>query len=288
MREAPLTELVDPRGRRLTHLRLSVTERCNLRCVYCHREGQPDVRGEMSLAQVIEVVTAMGRVGMDRVKITGGEPLVRRDIVDIVAGIQATGLYRDVSMTTNALRLPELAEPLARAGLQRVNIGCDSLSSSISPKSLERVLPGLDAARAAGLAPIKLNMVLMAGVSDHEVDALIDIARDREAILQLIELIPFGDGAFFERHHVPLAPLRLRLEAEADEVQVRALQGRRQLHVRGAWVELVAPSHGEFCQRCSKLRVTADGRVKPCLMRQDDLVPFVDEASIREAAARRG
>jgi GTP 3',8-cyclase len=285
--EAPLTELVDPRGRRLTHLRLSVTERCNLQCFYCHREGQPDVRGEMSLEQVLDVVTAMGRRGMDRIKITGGEPLVRRDIVEIVAGIHATGLYRDISMTTNALRLPELAAPLARAGLQRVNIGCDSLSSSISPKSLERVLPGLDAARAAGLTPIKLNMVLMAGVNDHEVDALIDIAREREAILQLIELIPFGDGDFHQRYHVPLEAIQRRLEAEADEVQVRALQGRRQLRVRGAWVELVAPSHGEFCQRCSKLRVTADGRVKPCLMRQDDLVPFDGEASITEAVSRR-
>ena len=278
--------LLDPLGRALTHLRLSVTDRCDLNCAYCHREGAPEVGPEMTLALLAEIVTALAARGFSKVKITGGEPLVRADIVEVVAVLTGAG-YSDVSLTTNGTRLATLAAPLKAAGLSRVNVGCDSLSSSVSPKTLARVLPGLRAAAAAGLGPLKLNMVVMRDVNLHEIDDLLALARDHGAILQLIELIATGpDDRFFGQHHVPLGPVRDRLAARATGHRVRELQGREQFDVDGGTVEIVSPFHRSFCGRCSKLRVTADGRLMPCLV-AGVTVPWRGPASIDQAVALR-
>jgi cyclic pyranopterin phosphate synthase len=277
---------IDPLGRRLTHLRLSVTQRCDLACAYCHREGAPSTGPEMSLPLLTEIVTTLARFGLDKVKLTGGEPLVRADLPAIVAVLRAAG-YKDLSLTTNGTRLAELARPLAAAGLQRVNIGCDSLSSSVTPKSLQRVLPGLEAAVAAGLVPVKLNMVVLRDVNEHEIDELIAVAGAHGAILQLIELIATSDSdRFFRAHHVPLGPVRDRLAARASARRVRELQGREQFDVDGATVEIVSPFQHSFCGRCSKLRVTADGCLMPCLV-AGVKVPWRGEASVYEALALR-
>lgn len=280
--------LVDPLGRRLTHLRLSVTRACDLACVYCHREGCATTGPDMSLDRIREIVRALGTAGLSKVKITGGEPLVRPDIVDIVATLRDVGLFPDISMTTNGVRLASLARPLAAAGLGRVNIGCDSLSSSVTPKTMARAQPGLEAAVEAGLGPIKLNMVVMRDVNEHEIDELIAFGRARGAILQLIELIPTGpDDPFFARHHVSLKPLRDALAARATAIRTRDLQGREQFDVDGATVEIVSPFHRSFCGSCTKLRVTSDGRLLPCLMRDDLAIPWAGPETIAEAVARR-
>ncbi len=277
---------VDPLGRLLTHLRLSVTQRCDLACAYCHREGSRATGPEMSLPLLNEIVTTLARFGLDKVKLTGGEPLVRADLPDIVAVLRDAG-YTDISLTTNGTRLAELARPLAAAGLQRVNIGCDSLSSSVTPKSLQRVLPGLEAAVAAGLGPVKLNMVVLRDVNEHEIDELIAVAGAHGVILQLIELIATSDSdRFFRAHHVPLGPVRDRLAARATAHRVRELQGREQFDVDGATVEIVSPFQHSFCSRCSKLRVTADGCLMPCLV-AGVTVPWRGEASVHEALALR-
>jgi cyclic pyranopterin phosphate synthase len=282
-----LAGLVDPTGRRLTHLRLQVTQRCDLACAYCHREGAPDVRGEMDLPLLGRIVDALGRLGMTHAKITGGEPLLRADVVDVVARIHGSGHFSEVSLTTNGTRLAGLARGLKQAGLARVNIGCDSLSSSITPKTIDRVRPGLEAALEAGLAPVKLNMVVMRGVNDHEIDDLMRLAATYQAILQLIELIPTSPGdRFHARYHVPLAPIRERLASRATAVRVRQLQGREQFDVDGATVEIVSPFHRSFCGACSKLRVTADGRLMPCLV-SGLTVPFEGEESVARALALR-
>lgn len=281
-----MTPPVDPLGRVLTHLRLSVTQRCDLSCVYCHREGAPRTGLEMSLPLLTEIVTALAAFGLTKVKITGGEPLVRADLVDIVGVLRDAG-YVDVSLTTNGTRLAGLAAPLKAAGLTRVNIGCDSLSSSVTPKTLARVLPGLRAAVAAGLGPVKLNMVVLRDVNEHEIDEFMALARDHGAILQLIELIATSaDDRFFRTHHVPLGPLRDRLAARATAHRVRELQGREQFDVDGATVEIVSPFHRSFCGSCSKLRVTADGCLMPCLVAGVQ-VPWRGPASIDEALALR-
>lgn len=281
-----MTAPLDSLGRRLTHLRLSVTQRCDLACVYCHREGAPAPGPEMSLALLAEIVTTLAGCGLSKVKITGGEPLVRPDIVDVVAVLRDAG-YSDVSLTTNGTRLARLAEPLRAAGLQRVNIGCDSLSSSVTPKTLARVLPGLEAAVAAGLTPVKLNMVVMRDVNEHEVDDLLALGRRYGAILQLIELIATSDDdGFFRAHHVPLGPLRDRLAARATARRVRELQGREQFDVDGATVEIVSPFHRSFCGSCTKLRVTADGCLMPCLV-AGVKVPWRGADSLADALAAR-
>lgn len=289
-----MTPLVDPLGRRLTHLRLSVTKACDLSCAYCHREGAPDAAGpDLSLALLTEMVTALAARGLSRVKITGGEPLLRPDLVDVVRVLRDAG-YSDVSLTTNGMRLATLAGPLKAAGLTRLNIGCDSLSSSVTPKSLVRVLPGLRAAVDAGLGPVKLNMVVMRDVNEHEIDDLMGLARQYGATLQLIELIerapsPERGGAvdgFFRQHHVPLAPLRDALARRATAHRVRELQGREQFDVDGATVEIISPFHRSFCGNCSKLRITSDGRLMPCLV-AGLTVPWRGPASIDEALALR-
>jgi len=281
-----VTVLVDPLTRRLTHLRLSVTRRCDLACAYCHREGAPDTGPEMSLSLLTEIVTTLAAAGLSKAKITGGEPLLRPDLVEVVRVLRAAG-YVDVSLTTNGTRLAALAAPLKEAGLTRVNIGCDSLSSSVTPKTLVRVLPGLRAAVDAGLVPVKLNMVVLRGVNEHEIDDLLALAREHGAILQLIELIATSaDDPFFRAHHVPLSPLRDALAARATARRVRELQGREQLDVDGGTVEIVSPFHRSFCGRCSKLRVTADGCLMPCLV-AGAKVPWRGPASLDEALALR-
>jgi GTP 3',8-cyclase len=286
------TPPIDPLGRPITHLRISVTSRCNLNCFYCHREGHDASEQDMSLERIREIVTTLGEMGLRKVKITGGEPLVRKDIVEIVEVIRQSGPFDDISMTTNATRLARLAAPLKRAGLDRVNIGCDSLSSSLSPKTIDSVRPGLEAAVAAGLTPVKLNMVVMRGINDHEIESFLAFSREKGAILQLIELIPFGDDgadpdSFFTRYHVPLQPIRDDLARRASATRVRELQGREQFDVDGATVEIVSPFHRSFCGSCKKLRVTADGQLMPCLVRDDLRVPYTGRDSVLTAIGRR-
>jgi len=240
----------------------------------------------MSLATLTEIVTRLAACGLSKVKITGGEPLVRADIIDVVAVLRDAG-YSDVSLTTNGTRLARLAGPLRAAGLRRVNIGCDSLSSSVTPKTLARVLPGLEAAVAAGLTPVKLNMVVLRDVNEHEIDDLLALAGRYGAILQLIELIATSDDdAFFRQHHVPLAPLRDHLAVRATAHRVRELQGREQFYVEGTTVEIVSPFHRSFCGNCTKLRVTADGCLMPCLV-AGVKVPWRGPESLVEALAAR-
>ncbi len=279
-------KLFDGFGRKITHLRISVTQRCNLDCFYCHREGEKESGSEMSLEKIIRIGKLTSEIGAKNVKITGGEPLMRKDIVQIVEGLSSLKKFADISITTNGLLLQEMAKELKHAGLNRVNIGCDSLSSSITRKNIVNIMPGITAARISGLKPIKLNMVVLRNINHDEIDELIEFANRSGCILQLNELIP-GSHFDFKKYHYPLKRIEQRLKAKADRMTTRKLQSRRQYHLDGAIVEIVRPTHPAFCRNCNKIRVTSDGKIKPCLMRDDNLVAFSGMESIIDAVKKR-
>jgi len=277
--------LVDPEGRPVTHLRMSITQKCNLNCAYCHHEGEEAPGEQMSTETACEIVRTCARHGIGKLKITGGEPLLREDIFEIIRAAKEAG-FEEVSLTTNGTLLPGRAKRLKEAGLDRLNIGCDSISSSILPKTAAAIEPALKAAREAGFKNTKLNMVVLMGVNDGEIEHMIEFAKAQDATLQLIELIPTGNG-HFDNYYFDLAPIEKELEDRAKSVTVRRLQGRRKYHLPDVDVEVVRPFHQNFCEKCTKMRVTSDGHFRPCLMREDNLVPFNGTESLLEAVSRR-
>jgi len=274
--------LVDACGRPTLNLRVSLTQRCNLRCPYCHREGQTPGSGlrEMTAEEVVRIVRVAVGLGINRVKLTGGEPLLRSDIVEIVSGLARIDGLRDLSMTTNGTRLAVLAKPLRIAGLGRVNVNLPSLNekiySELNGGDLNDVLNGVGAAVKAGLYPVKLNMLILRGVNEHEIVNMMDFVRKSGVILQLLELEPVNvRDPYYRRYHYPVDSIEEELKKQAADVTVRGdMQSRRVYSLSdGLRVEVVHPiENSEFCARCTRLRVTSDGFLKPCLMVTDNLV----------------
>ncbi len=271
----------DDYGRPLTSLRISVTQACDLACFYCHEEGCEDEDREMSPAEIEKLVEVGTEFGIEKVKITGGEPLVRDDVVEIIEAISQPGID-DVSITTNGVKLAEKVEELRQAGLDRANISLDTLDSSIYEEItgrnvLDEVLDGIEAALDVGLHPVKLNTLVLDDVNDGEqIDDLVEYALDTGAILQLIELeevLPENEEAYQE-YHKDLDNIEKKIREKAEDVKTRWLmQARRKYVVNGGEVEVVNPMHNsEFCKYCTRLRMTSGGYLKPCLMRNDNLV----------------
>lgn len=291
--------LVDNYGRPTLNLRVAVTQNCNLRCGYCHREGETGIgesRGEMSVEEIVRIVRVAFGLGISRVKLTGGEPLYRKDIVDVVAGINKLRGLQDLAMTTSGCFLASLAKDLKANGLRRVNVNIPTLSSDTyrdltGGGDLRNVIDGISEAGRIGLFPVKLNMVLLRGVNTGEVERMIGFAERTGAILQLIELEPMNvSEEYYKKHHFELNETEERLEKEAYEIKTRKhMQNRRVYFLPRVKVEVVHPiENTEFCQHCTRLRVTSDGKLKPCLMRNDNLVdvlePTRDGASDDELA----
>jgi cyclic pyranopterin phosphate synthase len=242
---------------------------------------------------VVNVARAAAELGVRSLKFTGGEPLLRHGLPDLIAQMPPD---LDISLTTNGVFLAEQAYALARAGLDRVNISLDSLDSKNycaitggKARDLERVLAGIDAAKEAGLVPIKLNVVVLKK-NESEIPELIDFCRRKGVILQLIELLDLknlgisGDIEGIERG----------LQAQADSIRTREMHRRKKYFLKGAEVEVVRPmDNTEFCANCTRLRVTSDGKIKPCLLRSDNLIEIdtCDTEEIKEllraANARR-
>ena len=272
--------MLDRFGRSVTGLRISLTDECNLNCFYCHNEGCASGTRSMTSEEIGSIVGLAAEFGIKKVKLTGGEPLLRGDIVRSVAEISERGV-EEISLSTNGTLLAGKAGELANAGLTRVNISLDTLDpltyERITRKPmLGEVLEGVDAAVDAGLKPIKLNMVLLAGVNDREVGRMIEYASEIGAILQLIELIDCGRGDL-NAYRFDLGGIERELRRRAVEVQTRySMQARKKYLLPEGEVEVVKPTHNsEFCANCTRLRLTPDGYLKPCLMRNHDLVDIL-------------
>jgi len=272
--------LIDPYNRRIKSLRISITQRCNLNCIYCHREGEsesPDTNAparEISVETIAALVRAALAHGVRRIKFTGGEPLCRSDFAEI---LQELPPLKDISLTTNGTLLSECAHDLAEAGLHRVNVSLDTLYPDryrriTGHDMLNTVLDGISAAVDAGLTPVKLNMVLLRGTNDDEISEMIDFARKfgpEVVILQLIELMEFGESC----EHVDMDAIETALALRASDIVTRELHRRRKYLIDGAEVEVVRPiDNSEFCANCNRLRVTSDGKLKGCLLSNHGLV----------------
>jgi len=264
--------LKDPFGRPVSNIRISLTPKCNLKCIYCHREGEIKPAAELSKEEIAEILRVAAKFEIRSVKFTGGEPLLRPDIIDIIRSVPKT---MESSMTTNGTLLARLAQPLKDAGLKRVNVSIDSINRGTYKKitgldQLDNVLLGMQAAIDAGLTPIKINMVVLEGINDHEIDDFLAYIRgNRNLVLQLIELMDFNACD----HHTKLDGLEDSLAARSKQIITRRMHHRKKYCLDGAEVEVVRPRHNsEFCAFCNRIRVTSDGKLKPCLLRTDNHV----------------
>ncbi|MFH1958561.1 MAG: GTP 3',8-cyclase MoaA [bacterium] len=278
--------MTDNYGREIDSIKISVTQRCNLDCPYCHKEGEfNNTGGEISLTEIGKMITAAKEFKFKKIKITGGEPLLRNDIIEIIKIIKKIG-FEDISLVTNGFFLGQYAGQLSEAGLDRVNIGCDSPSFNSLPKNTKNITAGLNAAVAAGLFPVKLNMVVLKNVNDGEIDSMIEFARRNDAILQLIELIN-TDNDYYKKYHCDLEPIEKNLERKAEKIIEKKDNGRKQYDLGDVLIEVVRPTGKSFCKNCRKLRITSDGKLKPCLMLNDTRIEFKDRSSFIEAVNRR-
>ncbi|MCU1491474.1 MAG: 3,8-cyclase [Acidimicrobiaceae bacterium] len=274
--------LVDGFSRVHDDLRLSITDRCNLRCTYCLEEGvrfRP--RDELlTLDELLRIAAVARSLGVRSVRVTGGEPLVRSDVVEVIAGLAELG-FEDLSLTTNGTRLAALAAPLAAAGLQRVNVSCDSLREDRFGEvrrrgRLAQVLSAMEAAEAAGLSPLKVNVVLMRGVNDDEVLDFAEFAREHRRVVRFIEFMPLDAGGAWRRDRVvPSAEVLERIGARwplepAGREGDPAPADRFRFTDGGGEIGVIATVTQPFCGTCNRLRVTADGAVRNCLFSDEE------------------
>src|ERR1700731_696101 len=274
--------LTDKFGRQITDLRISVTDRCNFRCVYCRSANPENHMAEHALLDWDEY-EGIGRIlvgmGIRKVRVTGGEPLVRPGVEDFVARLKAIGV-QDLSMTTNGHLLAERCDQLVAAGLNRINISLDSLNREkfqkvTRTKTFDQVLAGIEAAQASPLRPVKVNAVLVRGLNDDEVEAFAEFARERDLIMRFIEFMPLdADRAWTRDSMVPAAEVFERISARWPLVPIaheRSETARKYKFADGRGeIGLIAPVTQPFCGFCSRIRLTAEGKLRPCLFSKED------------------
>ena len=293
----------DGLGREVDYLRLSVTGACNLRCVYCRPaagEGADDAAAAcepLPADELVRIVAAFARLGVHKVRITGGEPLVRSDVVDIVARLRAIPGVDELALTTNGTLLAPLAAPLRAAGLERVNVSLDTLDPARYARitrggRIDDALQGLEAAERAGFQGVKINCVLVGGMNDDEVPELAGIACDHPVDVRFIELMPVGPAAGWPAER--FVPAEAVLEA-VPELEPAGSDGVAEVYTAPGWagrVGLIRPLSHPFCASCSRMRVTADGNLKTCLAAAEEvpLAGLADpelERAIVDAVARK-
>jgi cyclic pyranopterin phosphate synthase len=267
-------------GRRVEYLRISVTDKCNLRCVYCMPvEGLPWLKREelLSYEEIADVVRAMAGMGLRKLRITGGEPLVRRDLSTLVRKLRAVDGIEDIALSTNAVLLAEQADELRAAGVDRLNVSLDSLvpervdAISRRPGSADAIFRGLDAAERAGFAPIKINCVVMRGRNDDEVASFAAITRERPWHVRFIEVMPTGDNLGVSRDEFVSSDEILDAVGRIGALEpVAGPPGNgpaRYFAFPGAagTVGVITPMSHNYCGSCNRMRLTADGQLRPCL-----------------------
>jgi cyclic pyranopterin phosphate synthase len=275
--------LHDKFGRQITDLRISVTDRCNFRCVYCRSADPENYRDHdeiLSWPELERLAGIFSTLGIRKVRITGGEPLVRAGVEDFIATLDGMG-FPDISMTTNGHLLAERCDRLVAAGLDRINISLDSLDQAkferiTRTKSFDTVMRSIDAAQNSLLAPAKINAVLVRGLNDDEIESFAGFARDRAVIMRFIEFMPLDADRHWTRASVvPAAEVYERIHARWPLQQIPHEQSetaRKYKFADGAPGEigLIAPVTQPFCGHCSRIRLTADGKLRTCLFSKDD------------------
>lgn len=295
MYDASTDGLHDRFDRKLTYLRISVTDRCNMRCHYCRPAAdayQSEPRSHILDFEEVERITRVAAdLGVTKLRITGGEPLMRRDLPALVEKLANIPGITDLAMTTNATLLGQYASDLASAGLSRVNISIDSLTplrfQNLTGGELAPVLDGIKAAKDADLFPVKLNTVLMRGINDDEVAELIDFATKNDATIRFIELMPMKQGMNWGQHYVSIDEVLQRNDVrERVDVDAPLLTGNtaaRYLPLKNGQgdVGFIMPMSEHFCVGCNRLRLTSDGGLRSCL-------PADDQLNLRDLIRRGG
>ena len=274
----------DKYERPIISLRITLTNRCNVNCLYCHHDGMVKSKDEMTADEVYTICKVAKKIGVRKIRLSGGEPLFKKDIVETVRKIASLD-FKDISMTTNGILLGKYAQDLKDAGLDRVNVSLDTLDREtyefITRKDyLEDAKNGIIKAVEVGLYPVKINMVIMKDINQDEIDDMFKFCKKHDIVLQLIELIESencDEDKFSADYHYSLDDIESELADIADDVREREfMQGRKKYYIDGGEIEVVKPvDNSKFCAKCSRLRITPDGKIKPCLLRNDNLVEMI-------------
>ena len=274
--------LIDPFGRSIEYVRLSVTDRCDLRCFYCLPEGFKDFEEPsewLSFAEIERVIKAFGELGVSRIRITGGEPLVRKHLPQLAQRLSMLTGIEDLSLSTNAVQLKRYASQLRQANVSRLNVSLDSLNPQrfkeiTNGGKLEKVIDGLMAARAAGFSPIKINTVLMQGINDDEAEDLVAFCIEHGFTLRFIETMPIGNtGRNASSHYISLQVIKERLAQKYELIPGMMPGGGPARYVQVAGTDLrigfITPLSQHFCETCNRVRLAADGTLYLCLGQSD-------------------
>ena len=284
--------LTDKHGRRISDLRISITDRCNYRCVYCRSGSDGPQFSEMAIADYLRMARVFVGLGITKVRLTGGEPLLRKGLVDMVRELgqmqTVEGDRLDIAITTNGHLLGEMAQPLADAGLSRVTVSMDAVDAerfariTRVPNGYERVLAGVRAAQQAGLSPVKINCVLMRGFNDDQITAFGRFSREQGVAVRFIEFMPLEEDRVWSPEIVVTLDEILRRMAEfmpLREIEhARSETARRYVFEDGVGeIGIIAPVSHPFCGHCSRVRVTSDGKIRTCLfsVREHDLAALM-------------
>ena len=277
--------LLDPFRRKINYLRISVTDRCNLRCRYCMpEEGIPIIPHEeiLTYEEILRIVRVFAAEGISKVRLTGGEPLVRKGIVDFVSSLSQIKEIRDLSLTTNGILLKEFGQSLKNAGLKRINISLDSLRKErfchITRKDdFDRVWGGIEEALRVGLSPIKINMVAIRGINDDEIESFAQLTLRLPLIVRYIEYMPSGNGEEWNQSDILTIPQIMKhLENVGKLIPIPSDQWdgpARRFRIEGALGEigLIGAISSHFCDDCNRLRLTPDGKIRTCLFSDEEV-----------------
>ena len=280
-----MQELIDPFNRKIEYVRLSITDRCNYRCFYCIPSTGVDWENRqefLSYEELTRLIRLFTELGVTKVRLTGGEPLVRKDIDQFVRQLNQLPHLADLSMSTNAHLLADQAKSLHQAGISRINISIDSLNPQTfkditKTGDLDKVIAGIDAAVEAGMSPVKLNMVIMKGINDHEIEEMLDFAEQRGANLRLIETMPIGIAGVNSQ--------KLFISAEDILKRIKLISGKNLTPIKGnvgagparhyqigttkATIGVISAMSQHFCESCNRVRLTAKGDLVLCLGQED-------------------
>jgi len=278
--------LVDSCGRKIDYLRISITDHCNLKCYYCTPfSGRSHLKRSeiLSYEELLKVVAAAVDIGITKVRITGGEPLVRKGLVQFCRMLSDINGLKSLSLTTNGIYLEDMAEPLFKAGIRRINISLDTLKPERFVKIsgynwLSRVLAGIKSAEQTGMQPIKINTVVMRGINDDEIEDLARLTLDKPYHVRFIELMPTDSPACgnYESLFIPVEEFMKKIN-QMDRVQIEpatdSFGPARLCRLPGALgkVGFIAPISWHFCGSCNRLRLTADGKIKTCLFSREEI-----------------
>ena len=271
--------MIDQYGRTIDYLRLSVTDLCNYRCRYCMPEEgvEKGPHGSvLSVEECGEIARAAVRCGVRKIRVTGGEPLVRRGILDICRTLRAIPELEELCLTTNGSLLPELAQPLQDAGVDRLNISLDTLrpdrfAAMTRRGTLQDVLDGIQAAEAAGFYDLKFDTVLIGGFNDDEIEDFVELSRNHPWEMRFIELMPMGPCAGWDRSCFLPGSTVLERVPELEPLEAQGVARRYKLPGAAGTVGLISPVSHDFCADCRRVRVTSDGKLKGCLHSREEV-----------------